>query len=394
MEKILAIIFLRTILKTYQFKQRDLHPAYRQYFKKRTIQQAVLQETGESMLIFARQESKEGMCMEQNTEQNLFGKLREWQEIMDEIESDEEMNLLFQGLTEQLQEELLEFCMGSRGAKVTYDPFFKFVFNPERNPDRLSELLSLILGEEVTVIAAIPNESTRITEEGSLLITDILVKLKSGAYANVEIQKVGYAFPGQRCACYSSDLLLRQLARLKIEAKQNGQPFSYRMIKKVYTIVFMENSTAMYKDFPNVYIHRAKQTFDTELQMDLLQEYVVIPLDIFRKMHHTELSKLEAWLYLISSDEPQDIYRVMEHYPEFKVIYKELAQLRNHMKELIIMYDSYRQMLAELDKNTTRLMVEELTQEVETLTQANVEKDHLIEKQQEELDRLRKMLAQ
>lgn len=332
--------------------------------------------------------------MEQNTEQNLFGKLREWQEIMDEIESDEEMNLLFQGLTEQLQEELLEFCMGSRGAKVTYDPFFKFVFNPERNPDRLSELLSLILGEEVTVIAAIPNESTRITEEGSLLITDILVKLKSGAYANVEIQKVGYAFPGQRCACYSSDLLLRQLARLKIEAKQNGQPFSYRMIKKVYTIVFMENSTAMYKDFPNVYIHRAKQTFDTELQMDLLQEYVVIPLDIFRKMHHTELSKLEAWLYLISSDEPQDIYRVMEHYPEFKVIYKELAQLRNHMKELIIMYDSYRQMLAELDKNTTRLMVEELTQEVETLTQANVEKDHLIEKQQEELDRLRKMLAQ
>lgn len=61
--------------------------------------------------------------MEQNTEQNLFGKLREWQEIMDEIESDEEMNLLFQGLTEQLQEELLEFCMGSRGAKVTYDPF-------------------------------------------------------------------------------------------------------------------------------------------------------------------------------------------------------------------------------------------------------------------------------
>ena len=263
--------------------------------------------------------------------------------------------------------------MGSRGARVTYDPFFKFVFNPERNPDRLSELLSLVLGEEVKVIAAIPNESNRITEEGSLLITDILVKLKSGAYANVEIQKVGYAFPGQRCACYSSDLLMRQLTRLKIEAKQNGKPFSYHMIKKVYTIVFMENSTAMYKDFPNVYIHRAKQTFDTGLQMDLLQEYVVIPLDIFRKMHHTELSKLEAWLYLISSDEPQDIYRVMEHYPEFKVIYKELAQLRNNKRELIIMYDSYRQMLAELDRNTTRLMVEELTQEVEELTQKKAE---------------------
>ena len=62
-------------------------------------------------------------------------------------------------------------------------------------PERLSELLSLILNEEVEVVQVIPNESSRITEAGSLLITDILVKLNSGAYANVEIQKVGYAFP-------------------------------------------------------------------------------------------------------------------------------------------------------------------------------------------------------
>ena len=41
---------------------------------------------------------------------------------------------------------------------------------------------------------------------------DILVKLKSGGYANIEIQKIGYAFQGERCACYSSDLqkLLQQ----------------------------------------------------------------------------------------------------------------------------------------------------------------------------------------
>lgn len=338
----------------------------------------------------------------------IIWETRKWEEVMDEIQEDRGMYELFQGLTERLQEEFLEFCMGSRGAKITYDPFFKFVFSPERNPDRLSELLSLILGEEVEVIAAIPNESNRITEEGSLLITDILVKLKSGAYANVEIQKVGYAFPGQRCACYSSDLLMRQLTRLKIEAKQNGKSFSYRMIKKVYTIVFMETSTAMYKEFPNTYIHRAKQTFNTGLRMDLLQEYVVIPLDIFRQMHHTKLSKLDAWLYLISSDEPQDIYRVMESYPEFKVIYKELFQLRNNMRELIIMYDSYRELLAELDKNTTRLMVEELAQENEVLKTENLQKDDLIarqqqemekqrqemEKQQQELEQLKRLLAQ
>ena len=32
---------------------------------------------------------------------------------------------------------------------------------------------------------------------------------------NVEVQKNEYSFPGQRSACYSSDLLLRQYKRVK-----------------------------------------------------------------------------------------------------------------------------------------------------------------------------------
>ncbi len=50
----------------------------------------------------------------------------------------------------------------------------------------------------------------RIADETSLLITDIVVELEDGSIANVEMQKIGYLFPGQRCACYSADLLLRQ----------------------------------------------------------------------------------------------------------------------------------------------------------------------------------------
>ena len=33
---------------------------------------------------------------------------------------------------------------------------------------------------------------------------DILVRLASGALVNVEIQRVGYLFPGARCTCYST----------------------------------------------------------------------------------------------------------------------------------------------------------------------------------------------
>lgn len=63
---------------------------------------------------------------------------------------------------------------------------------------------------------------------------DIVVELSTGSIANVEVQKIGYAFPGQRCACYSADLLLRQYKRVKSEKKKR---FSYRDIKNIYTVI-------------------------------------------------------------------------------------------------------------------------------------------------------------
>lgn len=33
--------------------------------------------------------------------------------------------------------------------------------------------------------------------------------------------------------------------------------------------------------FPGQYLHRARQQFDTGLQLDMVQEYLLIPLDIF-----------------------------------------------------------------------------------------------------------------
>ena len=56
---------------------------------------------------------------------------------------------------------------------------------------------------------------TRLSDESSLLITDIIVELEDGTLANIEVQKIGYVFPGARCACYSSDMLLRQYKRVR-----------------------------------------------------------------------------------------------------------------------------------------------------------------------------------
>ena len=74
----------------------------------------------------------------------------------------------------------MDFCTGVKGPRMLYDGFFKEVMNPESAPERLNEFLSLILGTPVKIHAVLPNDSTRLADESSLLITDIVVELKAG----------------------------------------------------------------------------------------------------------------------------------------------------------------------------------------------------------------------
>lgn len=78
---------------------------------------------------------------------------------------------------------------------MLYDTFAKELLNPKLYPERLGEIISLLLGTEVTIIDVLPNEGTRVAAENSLLTMDIVVQLADGSIANVEIQKIGYAFP-------------------------------------------------------------------------------------------------------------------------------------------------------------------------------------------------------
>ena len=318
---------------------------------------------------------------------SILGDSRTRAEVLQQIESDIESNEKFQGLTEELKEELIAFCMGNRGLRITYDPFFKYIFNPSIHKGRLAELLSLLIGEDVEILEVLPNESDRISDSGSLLVMDILVRLKTGAYANVEIQKVGYLFQGERCACYSADLLMRQLARERVRAKEQKKEFQYKNLKKVYTIVLMEKSPSDYWEYPEQYIHHGKQRFNTGLKLDLLQEYYMIPLDIFKEISHNKLNKLEAWLYFIGSDSPKDICRVVEAFPEFRELYEEILMLRYRTKELVDMFDVIREALRAADEGTVKYMIEEQRKEIE-------EKNKIIAEQNQEIEKLKALLNQ
>ena len=240
---------------------------------------------------------------------------------------------------------------------------------------------------------------------------------------NVEVQKIGYSFPGQRSACYSSDLLLRQYKRVKGERKK---AFSYKDIKSVYTIVFFETSIKEFHEYPQNYIHKFKQQSDTGLELELLQKYVFIPLDIFRGIYHNDgkssgknsanssgesggrdeqrksvkrrWNKREAWLTFLSTDEPEIIIELISQYPEFKEMYEEIYVMCQNVEKVMEMFSKE---LIQLDRNTVQYMIDEMQDTIDVQKEAlegqkatiDTQKTQL-SKKEEELETAKRQLQQ
>ena len=292
-----------------------------------------------------------------------FPIIRTREEVLDLIGEKEKLTDLFESWSEEQQEEFLDFCTGAKGVKMLYDSFFKEIFNPEYHAERLEELLSLLLETKIRIKQILPNDSVRLADEYTLLITDIVIETEDGRIANLEIQKIGYAFPGQRTACYSADLLLRQYKRVKDRKRRENKKFNYRDLKKVYTIVLFEKSTREFHEIPDKYLHYGEHTYDTGLKLETLQKSVLVALDIFRKNieNRSIENKLEAWLLLLSSDEPERIMELLEKYPEFREIYEEVYQMCRNVEGIMSLFSKE---LEEMDRNTVSYMIEELEAEV------------------------------
>ncbi len=319
-----------------------------------------------------------------------FPMIRTREEIQAEIQSKDKLLEIYQGWKEEQQEVFLDYCTGQKGVRVLYDPFFKEIMNPELVPERLEEFLSLVLEQKVKILLVLPNDSTRIADEHSLVITDIVIELEDHSIANVEVQKLGYRFPGQRCACYSADLLLRQYKRVRGE---KGRNFSYKDIKKVYTIILYEKSPKEFHDFQENYIHHFSQKSDTGLCLDLQQEYALIALDIFQEIVHNKgvRSKLDAWLVFFSTDEPSRIAELLEGYPEFRNLYGEIYELCRNVEKVMEMFSKE---LQELDRNTVQYMIDEMQEEIDEQKKKLDEKDSVLKEQKRKLDEKDSVLSE
>ena len=279
---------------------------------------------------------------------------------------------MFQELQPNEKEVFVQFCIGNRNLKVTYDPFFRSIFHPEKHPGRLDGFLSSVMGQPVKVRAILPREGTRLSSEASFMAMDVLVELADGSMVNVEMQRIGYHFPIERTFCYGAEMLVRQYDRIRANQEKD---FAYNDMKPVFVIVLMEKSPAFFRKQPGAYLYRSEFRLNNDTHIPNLMNFVYLALDYFLEMPHNELTELEAWLYFLSSDNPLHIQRIIEKYPFFRELYQNIIDFRKDPKELIRMFS---ESLSIADRNTIKLMVDELRDEKAELENIISEKEAVI----------------
>ena len=165
---------------------------------------------------------------------------------------------------------------------------------------------------------------------------------------------------------------------------EKKKAFSYKDIKSVYTIVFFETSIKEFHEYPQNYIHKFKQQSDTGLELELLQKYVFIPLDIFRGIYHNSLrNKTEAWLTFLSTDEPEIIIELISQYPEFKEMYEEIYVMCQNVEKVMEMFSKE---LIQLDRNTVQYMIDEMQDTIDVQKEELEAKQETIDTQKGELE--------
>lgn len=327
-----------------------------------------------------------------NMLQQYFPMIRTKEELMSEIKKSSVLSREFYSWKSEARKEFIDFCTGAKGVKMMYDFISKEILNPEVVPERVDELLSLLLGQEVHVKDVLPNDGTRIADESALVIMDIVVELQDKSIVNLEVQKIGYKFPGARSACYSADLLMRQYKKVRSKRKKK---FNYNDIKDVYTIVLFEQSPGVFHEFPDDYLHQFHQCSNTGLKLNLLQKYLFVPLDIFLdSLQYKDIkiqNRLDAWLAFLGSDNPEIIIDIIERYPDFKEMYQQVYDICRNIEEVMGMFSKE---LLEMDRNTVELMIDEMQDEIKQQKEVIEEKDTIIQKNEAELKEKDEVLQQ
>ena len=190
-------------------------------------------------------------------------------------------------------------------------------------------------------------------------------------------------------------------------------------MKKVHTIIFFEKSSSSLKSPVNkkAYFHVGKTTFNTGINISLLQEYHLISLDTFKKYRYsdimdgrididstdcddsqynsglTEKMKLDRlkYLSLFTAATPSEINRLVTLFPELSSIRSQIREYLTRPGEVLNMFS---EALRILDRNTAELMADRYKSQLEAAKQENAnikaEADARIAELEAQLNQLKK----
>ena len=209
------------------------------------------------------------------------------QNVMEKVQADRRLYLQYLDMEKAWQKRFTEICAGKKTWPLLYDSFFKRIFHPDIHSERLESFIGCMLKQRAKIKGILPLEDVMMDGQ-ALLVMDILVELKSGSLVLVEIQKIPYDFPAERASCYSADMLLRQYTKVK---SRRGKEFQYSDLKKVYTIVFYEKSTEEFHKYKDWFIHYGKTTCDSGMNLNFLQEFYFVALDVFKESSYAKSRK-------------------------------------------------------------------------------------------------------
>ena len=123
--------------------------------------------------------------------------------------------------------------------------------------------------------------------------------------------------------------------------------------------------------------------------MELLQEYCLVALDVFRDIPYPKIrSEQTAWLSLLATEDTKEAEELVVEYPWLEEIYEEMAGLMHNPGEVLNMFSDA---LHKLDQNTVQYMIEELEKEKQKAEEERQEeakrRQEAEEEKQEEIKR-------
>lgn len=125
-----------------------------------------------------------------------------------------------------------------------------------------------------------------------------------------------------------------------------------------------------------MYVHHGTTVFNTGIKMEMLQDYYLIPLDVFKKSYYSmnkkDINELNGWLALLSVDSTDCLDELVIDYPQLRSIFVDMASYLNKPAEVI---DMFSEALKILDENTVHYMIEEMQKQIDEDKEAIADKD-------------------